>query len=60
MEQFLSLSHLELRLDLAAESGEELGELLIFRVTLKVDKDFHASGFIPHIGQADRSQVRVL
>jgi GntR family transcriptional regulator, transcriptional repressor for pyruvate dehydrogenase complex len=60
MEQFPSLSHLELRLDLAAESGEELGELLMFRVTLKVYKDFHASGFISHIGQANRSEVRVL
>jgi DNA-binding FadR family transcriptional regulator len=47
-------------LDLAAESSEELGELLMFRVALNVDKDFHARGFVSQIGQADRSQIRVL
>jgi DNA-binding FadR family transcriptional regulator len=49
-----------MRLDLAAESGEEFGELLMFRMTLEVYKNFHASGFISHFGQADRSQVGVL
>jgi GntR family transcriptional regulator, transcriptional repressor for pyruvate dehydrogenase complex len=60
MKQFPSLGHLELRLDMTAESGEELGELLMFRMTLKVYKDFHAGGFISHVGQANRSQVRML
>jgi DNA-binding FadR family transcriptional regulator len=60
MEQFPSLGHLELRLDLTAESGEELGEFLMLRMTLKVCKDFHAGGFISHFGQADRSQVSML
>ena len=45
---------------MAAESGEELGEFLMFGMTLKVYKNFHASGFISHIGQADRSQIGVL
>lgn len=45
---------------MAAESGEELGQLLIFRVTLKVYKDFDARGFVSHVGQANRSQIRVL
>jgi GntR family transcriptional repressor for pyruvate dehydrogenase complex len=45
---------------LAAESGEELGESLIFRVVLKVGKNFHAGGSISHVGQADRSEVCVL
>src|SRR6202521_4220078 len=60
MEQFPSLGHLELRLDLAAESGEELGEFLMFRMALKVYENFHAGCFIAHVGQANRSQVGVL
>jgi GntR family transcriptional regulator, transcriptional repressor for pyruvate dehydrogenase complex len=46
-------------LDFAAESGEKLGEPLMLRVILKVCKQFHASHFISHVGQADRSHIRV-
>ena len=45
---------------MTAESGEELGEPLLLRMTLKVCKDFHARGFISHVGQADGSQVSML
>ena len=45
---------------MAAESGEELGELLMFRMTLQVNKNFHAGAFISQIDQADRSQVSML
>jgi len=47
-------------LELTAESGEELREPLVFRMVLKVGKNFHAGGFISHVGQADRSEVGVL
>jgi GntR family transcriptional regulator, transcriptional repressor for pyruvate dehydrogenase complex len=60
MKRFPSLRHLKLGLDLAAESSEELGELLLFRVPRNVDKDFHAGSFISHVGKTDRAQVCVL
>jgi GntR family transcriptional repressor for pyruvate dehydrogenase complex len=44
-------------LKLAAESGEEIGKLLVVRMGLEVGKDFHARGFIAQIDQAHRPDV---
>jgi hypothetical protein len=55
MEQVPSLCHLKSCLDFVAESVEELGQLLMFRMILKVCKDFHAGHFISHVGEPDRS-----
>ena len=57
MEQVPSLCHLESGLEFDAESAEEFGEPLMFRMILKVCEDFHAGHFIPHVGQPDRSEV---
>lgn len=47
-------------MDFDAESAKELGQLFMLRMMFKVCEDFHAGHFIPHVGQADRSQVSML
>ena len=60
MELFPSLRHRKSRLNFAAESGKQFGEFLLVGMGLKIYEDFHAGGFVSHVGQADRSEVGVL
>jgi DNA-binding FadR family transcriptional regulator len=48
-----------MRLDLNAESFEEIGKSLVLRIALKVCKDFHAGDFISQVDQPNGTQVRM-
>jgi GntR family transcriptional regulator, transcriptional repressor for pyruvate dehydrogenase complex len=48
-----------MRLNLAAESSEEPGKLLVLGMVLKIRENFHQGHFISRVSQANRPQIRV-